>query len=230
MKKVLHILIVTLSVCAVYRAQTGPVPRANPSKPPSVVPIKEIVDKGSVSRHKYTNQKLNFSIVFPDAWEIKSDDFDDDMLKQGVDLRLKAPDNLKVADQAKVNQSLRRVEVLITASRARFDSFENAILRISAEDLKPNPQIKDAVDYFDAMRASYQAMKLPTDFTYSETGAEKLGAHQFAYLDISSNAGKKRMYATVSNGFAVLFTLSYSSDDDLQSMRQILATGNFKLH
>jgi hypothetical protein len=37
------------------------------------------------------------------------------------------------------------------------------------------------------------------------------------------------MYATVQNGFAVLFTLTYSSDDDLQSLRTILADGNFKL-
>jgi hypothetical protein len=72
-------------------------------------------------------------------------------------------------------------------------------------------------------------MKLPADFVYSDTKAEKLGRHEFAFLDIDSAAGKKRLYATVQNGFAVLFTLTYSSDDDLQSLRTILADGNFKL-
>jgi hypothetical protein len=229
MKLVLQVLIVQLSACVFTFAQTPPAQKAVSAKAPSVVPIKQIVDKGAVSGRKYTNEKLNFSILFPDTWVIRENDFPDDMLKQGVDIRLKAPDNLRPADQARINQSLRRVEVLVTASRARVDSYENAILRVSAEDLKPNPQIKDAVDYFDAVRTSYKTIKLPADFKYSETRAEKLGTHQFAYLDISSNAGKKRLYATVRDRFAILFTLSYSTDEDLQSMRQILATGNFRL-
>jgi len=72
-------------------------------------------------------------------------------------------------------------------------------------------------------------MKLPTDFRYSETQAEKLGAKQFAYVDVSSNAGKKRMYATLRNGHAIMFTLSYTKPEDLATMRQILSTGNFAL-
>jgi len=229
MRKVFLFLPVFLSAVAPAFGQTKAPQPGTTAKVPSVVPIKEIVDKGTVSGRKYTNDKLNFSFTLPGAWEIKPNNFADDMLRQGVDIRLKAPDNLRPGDQAKVNQSLRRVEVLLTASRARFDSYQNAILRVSAEDLKPNPQIKDAVDYFDAVRASYKSMKLPADFVYSDTKAEKLGHHEFAFLDIDSAAGKKRMYATVQNGFAVLFTLTYSSDDDLQSLRTILSDGNFKL-
>jgi len=229
MRKVFLFLPVLLSAFVSAFAQIKAPQTNTTAKVPSVVPIKEIVDKGTVSGRKYTNDKLNFSITLPDPWEIRPNNFADDMLRQGVDIRLKAPDSLRPGDQARINQSLRRVEVLLTVSRARFDSYENAILRISAEDLKANPQIKDAVDYFDAVRASYKTMKLPADFVYSETQAEKLGHHEFAFMDIDSAAGRKRMYATVQNGFAILFTLSYSSDDDLQSLRKILADGNFKL-
>ncbi len=102
-------------------------------------------------------------------------------------------------------------------------------MRISVENLSANPQIKDAVDYFDAIRAAFKAITLPPDFNYSETKAEKLGTMQFAYLDTSSSAGKKRMYATVRNGYAIMFTLSYTADDDLTTMRRILEEGNFDL-
>lgn len=229
MRKVFLFLSVFLPAFAPALPQTKAPQTTSTAKVPSVVPIKEIVAKGAVSGRRYSNDRLNFSITLPEAWEIKPNNFADDVLKQGVDIRLKAPDSLRPGDQARINQSLRRVEILLTASRARFDSYQNAILRVSAEDLKPNPQIKDAVDYFDAVRASYKSMKLPADFVYSDTQAERLGHHEFAYLNIDSAAGKKRLYATVQNGYAVLFTLSYSSDDDLQSLRKILADGNFKL-
>jgi hypothetical protein len=89
--------------------------------------------------------------------------------------------------------------------------------------------VKDAVDYFDLMRSHFAVMKLPPDFKYSETQAEKLGAKQFAFIDTSTRAGKKRMYATVRDGYAIMFILSYSKPEDLVTMRQILATGDFKL-
>ena len=106
---------------------------------------------------------------------------------------------------------------------------DNAIVRISVEDLTANPQIKDAVDYFDAIGATYAAMKLPADFKYSAAKAEKLGAKQFAFLDTSADAGKKRMYATVRKRFAIMFTISYTKDDDLQTLRHVLEQGNFTL-
>jgi hypothetical protein len=102
-------------------------------------------------------------------------------------------------------------------------------MRVSAEDLSTVPQVKDAVDYFDLMRKTFQSMKLPADFRYSETQAERLGKKQFAFLDVSSKAGKKRMYSTVRDGHAIMFTLSYLRDEDLQTMRQILADGDFGL-
>ena len=104
-----------------------------------------------------------------------------------------------------------------------------AVVRISVEDLSPNPQIKDAVDYFDAIRAMYKTMKLPPDFKFSERQAEQLGSAQLGYLDASSSAGKKRMYAIVRGTRAILFTISYTKDEDLQTFRGVIEQGNFTL-
>ena len=229
MRRFLGIFLAIIFGSMVSFGQRRPVRPTAPAKPSSVVPIKEIVDKGSVSGRTYTNEKLSFSITFPDTWLVPDSDFEDYMKKQGFDLSLKAPDNLGMGEKARINQSLKRVEVLVTAYRSMPGSTDNAIMRVSAEDLKTNPQIKDAVDYIDAMRAMFKTMKLTPDFKYSETNAEKLGSHQFAFIDVSSNAGKKRLYATVRSGFAILFALSYRDDNDLQTMRQILTDGNFRL-
>lgn len=228
MRKLAIILFAMTALSMTTVAQ--PKPRPTPRKPVQNAPAKTAanpeIDRGVVSGRTYSNYTFGFEIVFPDSWLIPVEDH---MKKQGFDLRLKAPDSLTPVGQAKVNQALRQVAILLTAYSSMPGATDNAFVRISVENLAANPQIKDAVDYFDAIRATYKAMKLPADFKYSETQAERLGAMQFAFLDTSTKAGKKRMYATVRRGYAVMFTISYSKDGDLASMRRILEEGNFSL-
>ena len=225
MKKFVAVIFVTLVLTAFSSAQTKPKPK------PRSTPIKAVpsVDKGTVSGRTYTNRTFRFEVTFPNTWLIPGDDFEAYMKKQGFDLALKAPDSLPPVSKAKVDQAIKNVQILLTAYRSMPGEADNAIVRISVEDLVLNPQIKDAVDYFDAIRSGFASMKLPADFKYSETQAEKLGTMQFGYLDTSTAAGKKRMYATVRDGFAVMFTISYSKDTDLQTLRQVLEQGNFRL-
>ena len=225
MRDVFAIIAVTLFFAASAHAQTKPKPRRTPAK----VSVKPLVDPGKVTGRTYTNATFNFEVTFPDTWLIPDADFEAYMKKQGFDLSLKAPDSLPAASQTKINQAVKRVNILLTAYRSMPGATDNAIVRISVENLAANPQIKDAVDYFDAIRTTYKVITLPYDFKYSDTKAEKLGAKQFAFLDTSTNAGKKRMYATVRNGFAIMFTISYTKDEDLQTLRQVLEDGNFAL-
>lgn len=207
-----------------------------PKKIPAAVPIAETKPapvvtgaEGEVTGKTYTNSVYGFRITFPETWLIPGNEFESNLRSRGVDISLKAPENLAGASKIQLERSLEKVKVLVTAYRSLTGSNDNAIMRVAVEDLTMTPQVKDAVDYFDLMRSQFTVMKLPPDFKYSETQAEKLGAKQFAFLDTSSNAGKKRMYATVRNGYAILFTLTYTKADDLVAMRQILAGGDFRL-
>jgi hypothetical protein len=168
-------------------------------------------------------------VTFPDTWQIAGEGFEEEIRKQGIDLSLKAPSELAPASRAAVNRALKNILVLVTAFRPPAGKGSGAILRISAEDLMADPQIKDAVDYCDAVRSTYRSIRLPADFRYSETQAEKLGSKQFAFLDISTRAGKKRMYVTVRDRHALLFTLSYRNAEDLETAREILSEGDFSL-
>lgn len=222
MRRIFTVLIALFLCAGIAAAQkkTKPRPVAKSSAKPTI-------DRGKVVGRTYMNKTFGFEVTFPDTWLIPGDDFEEYMKKQGFDLSLKAPDSLAPSTRSKLNKAIKRVDILLTAYRSMPGMPDNAIVRISVEDLSINPQIKDAVDYFDAIRAMFAAMKLPSDHKYSDTQAEKLGAMQFAYLDVSSNAGKKRMYATVRNGFAIMFTISYSNADDLQVLRETLERGDF---
>ncbi len=211
--------------CFVVQAQTKPKTKPRPKVVKTAAAV--AVDEGKVVGRTYTNATFGFEVTFPDTWLIPGKDFEAFMKSQGFDLSLKAPDSLPPASKSAVNKAIKSVNILLTAYRSMPGSTDNAIVRISIEDLSGNPQIKDAVDYFDAMRAMYAKMKLPKDFKYSETQAEKLGANQFGFIDADSNAGKKRMYAKVRNGYAILFTLSYKLDDDLTTFREILSGAEF---
>lgn len=193
------------------------------AKPSAKAPVKPVVDMGKLVFRTYRNQTFGFSITFPDNWLIHEGDVE----KQPVAVDLKAPESLPLSVKAEISQAIKRVHVLLTAYLLTPVSEENAVVRISVEDLSANPQIKDAVDYFDAIRAMYGAMKLPANFKYSDTQVEKLGVNQFGFLDTTSSAGKRRMYVTVRKGFAVMFTVSYEREDDLSALRRVLGKGDF---
>ena len=210
--------------------------KAKPAKIPPGVPVKagteakSILDEGTIVGRTYRNETFGFEVTFPVYWTIAGDDFEAEAKRLGFDLSLKAPTSLKPVEKNQLDRALKRVNIFLTAYRTATKGIpENAIIRISVEDLNSQPQIKDAVDYFDAVRTMYQAIKLPPDFRYSETQAEKLGTKQFGYLGTSSDVGMKRMYATVKGRYAVMFTLSYRNNHDLETFRNILATGNFNL-
>lgn len=211
-----------------------PKPKSTPVKKTTAKTVvkpspKSTVDEGKVVGRTYTNEGFDFEITFPDTWLIPGQDFEKYMLSQGFDLRVKPPTAANPKDQAALKKAAARVKILLTAYRSMPGMTDNAIMRVSVENLSATPQIKDAVDYFDAMRASFKVAKLPADFKYSETDAEQLGKKQFGFIDVSSSEGKKRMYATVKNGYAIMFTLSYTKDEDLETMREILSNGNFAL-
>lgn len=208
--------------------QTANNPVTTFTETPPQVTAERNFDAGEITGKTYTNKDFNFSIALPDDWEIADEDFAQRLKKEGFNLSVETPKAASVNVQDKLNAAVNRVRVLLTAYKASPETNQNAILRVSIEDLSGVPQVKDAVDYFDLMRATYLNIKLPAGFKYSETQAERLGAMQFGFLDVTSGTGKKRMYATVRGNHALMFTLTYKTDEDLAALKNVLAAGDFR--
>jgi hypothetical protein len=228
MKNIVKVFIVIALLGGVSYAQKRR-PAAGTRKVPAATVPKPAIDPGKVEFRTYTNKTFRFSVTFPDTWLIPDNDFEAYMKTQGYDLSLKAPPGLSPATKNKINKSLQSVTVLLTAYKKVPGMDENAIVRISVENLKAAPQIKDGVDYIDAILQTYKTMQLPKGFKYSETQAEKLGKMQFAFADSETTDDKRRLYATVRNGHALLFSITYTERVDLEVLRQILTNGNFAL-
>lgn len=231
MNRTLSLLFSIILLSAIASAQQKRAVQRPPAKPAAAVKsaASTAIDRGTVLGRTYTNRTFKFEVTFPDSWLIPGDA---DMKSKGVDLSLKAPQAASLQAQETLDSALKRLTVLMTVYREMPGTPDNAVVRIAVEDIKnlnTMPPVRDAVDYVDLLRQTYKIVKIPADFRYSETQAEQLGHKQFAFIDTSGKEGKTRLYATVRNGFAILFTLYYNRDKDLQTFRDVLAKGNFSL-
>jgi len=233
MKK-FFILLISLAAVSVSSNGQTKAPVKGPAPKPAVraVAADPPVPTGTVDGRTYTDKGLGFEITFPDTWLVAGDDFIGYMKAKGFDLTPRPPKAADLASQGKVNADFKRLKILLTVYRSLPGTAENAVARIAAENIRSlntNRPVTDAVDYVDLMRSQLSAVRMPASFKYSETQAEKLGNNQFAYIDTSQGEVKTRVYVTVRNGYAILFSLDYFSDSDLETFRDFLARANFAL-
>ena len=228
---------VVIAACAIMFGQTKGVSDPTPANgsstlSKSTVPAAAVIPKGTITGNVYTNKYLGFTVPLPDSWTIATDDFVMYMRGKGVDVSAKPPKAADLLSQKKVDANFKRLTILATAYRSPPGAAQNSMIRIAAEDvrsLNTNRPVKDAVDYVDLMRAQLASVKMPVGYKYSEAEAEKLGSNQFAYVDTADNVGRTRIYVTVRRGYAILFSLSYVADEDLETFRDVLARANFAL-
>lgn len=230
MKKfIMALAIMSLAVTLTYSQRKTGKPPTRKTTAAKTSFTKAAIDPGEIKFRTYTNKTFNFSVTFPDTWLIPDNDFEDYMKSQGFDLTPKVPAGLTPITKSMIKQSVQKLTILLTAYKRLPGMDKNAVVRISAEDLKPYPQIKDAVDYIDAMRGTLKTVSLP-GFKYSETQAEQLGKKQFAFIDTETNDDKRRLYATVRGSYALMFSISYTDAEDLKVLRGLLVNGNFSLN
>jgi hypothetical protein len=228
MKNLVKVFVVIALLGGVSYAQKRK-PAGGTGKASAAPAPKPAVDPGTVDFRTYTNKTFRFSVTFPDDWIIPDKDIEAYVKTQGVDLNPKLPALLLPSTKNQILRNTKNVSILLTVFKKVPGMADNTSIRTSVEDLRTFPQIKDAVDYMDALRITYKAMQLPAGFKYSETQAEKLGRKQFGFLDIETKDDNRRLYATVRNGHALLFSITYTERADLEVLRQILTDGNFAL-
>jgi len=217
-------LVIFISLFGVLAfAQTKPKPKPAPPKaaPKPSAPL----DLGKVDGKIYTNRFFGFTFSLPETWQIQ-EQIINKIIKDTGTRETKAKN---AVTQKAFEQAATRVTVLLSAFKNTLGAAENASIICSLEDVRPIPAVKDGVDYLDLNISTLKRVQLPPDFKYSVVKAEKLGKTQFAYLEITKTNANQRIYATFRKGYAIFFVLTFNNEKDLETMRQILAQGNFAL-
>lgn len=220
MKKLLFLLITAAAFSLTVSAQT----KARPKAVPKVAAAVEL-DKGTIEDGQYTNKYFGISFQLPENWDVQ-EEIVNKIIKDRGAKSLKAK---TAAGQKALNQASNRVTVAVTAFKSPLGSDNNASFVLSFEDLRPVPTVKDAVDYLQLMVTTLKQVQLPPGMNYSEIQAEKLGTRQFGFIEINRKEATQRMYVTVKKNYAIFFVFTYNDAADLETMRTMLANGNFAL-
>jgi len=225
MKNISRILIFIILFGVSAFAQTKPKPTSKPVSTKTPPKPSASLDLGTVDGAAYTNRYFGFTFSLPETWQIQ-EQIVNKIIKDTGTRETKAKN---AVTQKAFEQAATRVTVLLSAFKNTLGAAENASIVCSLEDMRPIPAVKDGVDYLDLNINTFKRIQLPPDFKYSEVKAEKLGKTQFAYLEITKTNANQRIYATFRKGYAIFFVLTFNNEEDLETMRRILAQGNFAL-
>ena len=230
MKKLLFFIIAAIAFSLTVSAQTKtraktapkPVPKALPSTAKSAAVE---LDRGTVEDGQYTNKYFGIKFPIPENWEVQEEIVNKLIKDQGA----KSAKGKTAAAQKALDKATNRVTVAMTVFKNPLGSEENASFVLSFEDLRSIPAVKDAVDYLQLLVTTLKQVQLPPGMKYSEIQAEKLGTRQFGFIEINKKEATQRMYVTVKKNYAVFFVFTYNDAADLETMRTMLANGNFAL-
>ena len=217
------VLIVLTLVSAVLGQTTGKAPSVKGQSTTKSLNISSQNFLGVNEGQVYSNKYFRLRLTAPDGWLVQ---------QREVGIAIKNLGKRTVTGksaqmQKALNDASSRVTVLLTVSKDIMGMPNNSTLILSAEKTPPLLQVRNGRDYLRFNIETFKKVKLPEDFKYSENiEAEKFGTETLYYLQITRSFGSQRVYAFARNGYALFFTLTYTSDEELDTLRNIFATAD----
>ena len=179
---------------------------------------------GEVEGGAYKNKFFGIKLNLPESWLIQETQVNDAIKQAGS----KSITGKTSQVQKAYNNAMQRLTVLFTASKDILGIENNATMIFSAEKSPPLVQIRNGQDYLRLNIQSFKKLQLPPDFKYSETiKSEKFGTETFYSLDIERATYDQRFYAIYRKGHSLFFTLTYSTEKDLETMKDVLRNSDF---
>lgn len=179
---------------------------------------------GEIEGDSYKNKYFGIKITIPENWLAQESEVGKAMKKLGAAVvKGKTAQTQKAFDEA-----VQRVTPLFTASKDILGLENNAIMGFAAEKKHPLAQIRDGQDYLRLNIQTFKKLTLPPDFKYSETiKSETFGGETFYYIDVERTNFQQRFYAIYRKGYSLFFTLTFATDEDLETMKEVLRNSDF---
>jgi hypothetical protein len=179
---------------------------------------------GEVEGNVYKNKFFGLKITIPEQWLFQESQVSDSIKQSGSE-KVKG----KTAQtQKSFGEAVQRLTILYTASKDILGMENNAVMVFAAEEMTPLMQVRNGEDVLRLNLQTFKKMQLPPDFKYSETiRPEKMGNETFHYIDVQRTGFSQRFYAIARKGYSLFFTLNYVSDEDLETMKNIIRNSDF---
>ncbi|SFT42129.1 hypothetical protein SAMN05216474_0468 [Lishizhenia tianjinensis] len=185
--------------------------------------IPENFDFGQVSNGLYTNDYFEMEVHFDPNWAVQNKEEMNNLIEMGNELVSEGDEEMKkLIEASKVNTAyLLTVFKYEVGTPVEF----NPSFMIIAENTKNFSRIKDGGDYL--VEAKKTLKQTPMNYSFNKPVYEKIiNNTSYHILEAElSYVGKsitQEYISTVKNGFSLLFTLSYSTEEEKSELYKVL--------
>ena len=187
------------------------------------------MDAGRFEGRVYHNDYLGFQIAIPAEWTIQDPEVARQMMRAGQKFVAGGDENVQAILEAAESRTVSLVTAFQYPQGAPVESNPN--ISCVAEGVAHLPGIKTGGDYLFHLRRTLQGGSLRFAFP-REVYTEVVGGLEFHVLATElvvspTKVVKNEYFATVRRGYTLLLILKYSTDEERQMLRDILATVKF---
>ncbi|MFH2046882.1 MAG: hypothetical protein ABIK92_17265 [Pseudomonadota bacterium] len=186
------------------------------------------IDFGKYESGVYTNTYFKLKVKVPDSWYVMDDESRIELTRKGGKLVAGKDKNLNAVLEA---ADLNSVNLLFASEHPPGAPVaSNPSLMLIAEKVKHVPGIVRGKDYHFHTKKMLAGSAVEVSYP-KEIYEEQIDNISFDVLEIQIIMGEntilQKQYVTIMNGYAVLFGLTYTDDDGLKKLDEIISAIDF---
>lgn len=189
----------------------------------------EQMDVGRFEGSVYHNDYLGFEITIPADWTIQDRQTTDEKMRIGQKIAAGGDENVQAVLEANESRTFNLVTAFQHPQGAPVES--NPSITCVAEGVMHLPGIKTGGDYLFHAKRTLQGGQMRFGFP-REVYTQMVSGVEFHVLQaelalLPTKLVKNEYFATVRKGYTLLLILSYSTEQERQTLGSILATAKF---
>ena len=186
------------------------------------------IDFGTIENSVYSNSFFGLTVQIPEHWHPQDQEVQRRFQKGGANLVL-GHTNLTTGQKASFLQTVS----LFAVTKYAAGTPANPNIGATAERVSQLPDIGRGSDYLRQVKKLFESGQFPVSFP-KEIYPEKIGGQLFDVLEIQIAMPKSKLrqtyYSTIMKGYALNFSISFNTDEDELTLRNIVKTARFGSH
>jgi hypothetical protein len=187
------------------------------------------IDFGTINKSVYQNHYFGLTVALPPEWSVQDQETRQKMMELGG--------KMVAGDDKNLNAAVKASEMTTVNLFAAFKHPVgtpvpyNPNIMCLAERVRHMPGIKEGKDYLFHAKRMLESSHMQVSFP-KEMSAESMGGQQFGVMhtemSMAGEAIRQKYYAAIIKDYALVFIVSFTTEEDELSLEKTLKTVEFK--